>query len=68
MKKHFKYLALLSLLLVVYQVQKKSVLKVNGVTLYNIEALANTETSTCICIGVGSIDCPSSKEKTKVVI
>lgn len=34
-----------------------------NVTMYNIEALANTESSLYICYGIGSLDCPNSNQK-----
>jgi len=34
----------------------------------NIEALAETESNDCVCLGTGSLDCPIDKEKVKYIV
>jgi len=36
--------------------------------LQNIEALSYAETINAYCFGIGSLDCPNSNEKVKVVL
>jgi len=35
----------------------------SNVTLFNIEALTNTENELYVCFGIGSLDCPNSMVK-----
>jgi hypothetical protein len=37
-------------------------------TMANIEALAETESNDCVCLGTGSLDCPIDKEKVKYIV
>lgn len=47
---------------------EKSQAKEANVTMQNIEVLTNSETTSNACYGVGSLDCPYSKNKVLYII
>jgi len=38
-----------------------------SLTINNVEALTDTENCTLFCLGIGSLDCPYSKDKVKYI-
>lgn len=67
-----KLVALVSFVVITVLVAKKldfSKEKVNSLLLYNIEALAADETiERTRCLGVGTVDCPSTHDKVEYVL
>ena len=69
MKKILYSLAVLVVLTVTlnFTIVAKRVNNVSSLALQNIEALSFAETIEDHCYGIGSIDCPDSKEKVRFV-
>jgi len=69
MKKILYSLAVLVLIVITFNfsIVTKRVNNVSSIALQNIEALSYAESTNQSCLGVGSIDCPVSKNKVKFV-
>ena len=69
MKKILYSLAVLVLIVITFNfsIVTKRVNNVSSIALQNIEALSYAESTNQSCLGAGSIDCPASKNKVKIV-
>ena len=70
MKKILCSLSVLVILVTTFNftIINKRINNVSCIVLKNIEALSYAETTNENCYGVGSVDCPNSKEKVKFVL
>lgn len=69
MKKILYFLSVLVLLVTTFNftIVSKGINNVSHLVLQNIEALSYAETTNGICFGIGSLDCPNSETKVKIV-
>lgn len=69
MKKILYFLSVLMLLIITFNftIVCKRVNNVSRLALKNIEALSYAETTYERCYGIGSLDCPNSKDKVRIV-
>lgn len=70
MKKILYSLTVLVILVTTFNftIINKRINNVSCIVLKNIEALSYAETVNDYCFGIGSLDCPNSKEKVKAVL
>jgi hypothetical protein len=69
MKKILYSLSVLVILVTAFNftIVNKRINNVSRIVLQNIEALSYAETTNGICFGIGSLDCPNSEKKVKIV-